>query len=436
MSTPDFDAQDPADPGHAPDPTAESVPDVGPMTHVVVPDAEDSDVGPVAHVVVPDAGDPDVGPVAHVVVPDSEVPDVGPVAHVVVPGTEVPGVGPATYVVVPDSEDPATADKPRPIRAKARGADRLFLGLLTGSGSVVLVVIVAIGTFLGFRASQALKVAGFSFFTTQNWEPGLGSGPSSFGVAGVMVGTMLIGVTAILLACPVAFGAALLISEYAPPLLKRVMITLVDLMAAIPSVVYGLWGFLYLEVRVDGVAHWLATYFGWIPIFTVTGTDPRSPLASLEQYRNSTLIAGMIVGLMITPIVCSMMRETFSQAPLGEREGAYALGATKWGMIRAVVLPFGRGGIIGGAMLGLGRALGETIAVLMTITLVFNIQTHVLQNGAGSVSALIATHYSAAESFELSGLMAAGLALFLVTLVINMVASSIIARSRSGQESG
>ena len=351
----------------------------------------------------------------------------------------VPGVpygGATTYVVEPGAGDPATADAPRAIRAKVHGADRVFLGLLRGSGTIVLVVIVAIGTFLGFRAWEALKVAGFSFFTTQNWEPGLGSGPSSFGVAGVLVGTMLIGVTAIVLSFPVALGAALLISEYAPPPVKRIMITLVDLMAAIPSVVYGLWGFLYLEVRVDGVAHWLATYFGWIPIFTVSGTDPRSPLASLEQYRNSTLIAGMIVGLMITPIVCSMMREAFSQAPLGEREGAYALGATKWGMIRTVVLPFGRGGVIGGAMLGLGRALGETIAVLMTITLIFNIQTHILQNGAGSVSALIATHYSAAESFELSGLMAAGLALFVVTLVINMIASAIIARSRSGQESG
>ena len=342
---------------------------------------------------------------------------------------------PTTQVVEPvDDEAPESR---RSLRVKARGADRTFLGLLTGSGVFVLVVILVIGCFLGFRAWQALKVAGFGFFTTQQWEPGLGSGgPSSFGVLGVLTGTVLIGITAIVLALPVAFGVALFISEYVPSWARRFCITLMDLMAAIPSVVYGLWGFLFLEQRAAEISHWISTYLGWIPLFAVNGTDPNSPLTALEKYTGSTFIASIVVGMMITPIVSSMMRESFSQAPLGEREGAYALGATKWGMIRAVVLPFGRGGIIGGAMLGLGRALGETIAVLMIISLVFQVQPHILQAGAGSVSVLIASHFASAEPFEISGLMAAGLALFLLTLVINLVASSIIARSRSGQESG
>jgi phosphate transport system permease protein len=138
---------------------------------------------------------------------------------------------------------------------------------------------------------------------------------------------------------------------------------------------------------------------------------------------------------MITPIICSIMREVFSQAPIGEREGALALGSTRWGMIRSVVLPFGLGGIIGGTMLGLGRALGETIAVYMIISPVFAIQPHILQAGANSVSALIALRYGEASTFGTSALMAAGLALFLMTLIVNFTASAIVARSRSGAAS-
>jgi phosphate transport system permease protein len=352
-------------------------------------------------------------------------------------------IQPTTFVVdhdrdpEPAAEQRQPADLPRTVQRRARGSDRVFLGILTGSGLLVLAVIAVIGGFLGSRAWQALRVAGWSFLTTQAWAPGAGTGgQAKFGVAGILTGTVLIGLCAIVMALPLAFGVALYISEYAPQRLKRFFISLVDLMAAIPSVVYGLWGFLFLEHRAVPVARWMATYLGWIPGFQVTGARPNDPLAPLTVYTASTFIAGMVVGMMITPIVCSMMRESFSQAPLGEREGAYALGATKWGMIRTVVLPFGRGGIIGGTMLGLGRALGETIAVYMIISLVFQIQPHILQAGASSVAALIAAHYGTATPFELSALMAAGLALFLLTLVINLAASAIIARSRSGQESG
>ena len=138
---------------------------------------------------------------------------------------------------------------------------------------------------------------------------------------------------------------------------------------------------------------------------------------------------------MVVPTQTSVMREAFSQAPQGEREAAYALGSTRWGMIRSVVLPFGRGGIIGGTMLGLGRALGETIAVYMIISPIFTINWHLLKTGTNSVSALIALRYGEASEFGLSALMAAGLVLFLMTLVVNFTASSIVARSRSGAES-
>jgi phosphate transport system permease protein len=203
----------------------------------------------------------------------------------------------------------------------------------------------------------------------------------------------------------------------------------------VPSVVYGLWGFFFLQSRVVGLARWISTWFGWIPIFHVNGADPSNPLASASVYTASTFVAGLTVALMVAPIACSIMREVFSQVPLGECEGAYALGATRWGMIAMVVLPFGRGGMIGGTMLGLGRALGETIAVYMIISPQFTIQTHILQDGASSVSALIALRYGDASQFGLSALMAAGLALFVLTLIVNFTASIVVSRSRSGAQS-
>jgi phosphate transport system permease protein len=246
------------------------------------------------------------------------------------------------------------------------------------------------------------------------------------------VGTVLIAVVAIVVAVPLALGAALYISEYAPRRVRRSLIGLVVLMAAVPSVVYGLWGAFFLQWKIISLSRWISDWFGWIPIFKVDGVERHDPLNTPTVYTSSTFIAGVVVALMVAPIASSVMREAFSQAPPGEREGAYALGATRWGMIRTVVFPFGRGAIIGGTMLGLGRALGETIAVVMIISPVFKIQLHLVQNGTSSVSSLIALHYGESSPFALSALMAAGLALFALTLLVNFVAASIVARSRSG----
>jgi phosphate transport system permease protein len=210
------------------------------------------------------------------------------------------------------------------------------------------------------------------------------------------------------------------------------MVFVVDLLAAVPSVVYGIWGLVFLEGHVVGLSHWLNSWLGWIPIFHVPGAHPNDPNVGNAPYGASTFIAAIVVAIMMTPIQCSIMREAFTLAPVGEREGAYALGATRWGMIRAVVLPFGRGGVIGGTILGLGRALGETIAVLLILSPVFRINWHILGSGGNSVAALIASYYSEASGFGLSALMAAGLALFVLTMIVNFTASAIIARSRSG----
>jgi phosphate transport system permease protein len=324
-----------------------------------------------------------------------------------------------------------SADVARPLESAHVPADRLFRAIARVSGGSVLVITSFVGLFLFFRGAQALRIAGPSFLTTQAWQPD----GHHFGIAAVLTGTLLIGAVAITLAMPLALGTALYISEYAPARIKRTLISCVDLMAAVPSVVYGLWGAFFLQGHTVGIARFLSTYLGWFPLFHVSGVNPHDPLATETVYKSSSFVAGMVVAMMITPVTCSIMREAFSQAPVGEREAALALGSTRWGMIRAVVLPFGRGGIIGGTMLGLGRALGETIAVYMIISLIFTIQPHLLQSGGSSVSSLIALRYGEATPLGTSALMAAGLVLFLITLVINFGASTIVARSRSGATS-
>ena len=330
-------------------------------------------------------------------------------------------------------------DSPRPLVSLPSRADRAYLTVTRGAGLTVLAVMLVIGAFLLVRALDAIKSAGWSFLTTAAWNPEGGE----FGIAAILTGTVLIGLVAIFIALPLALGTALFIAEYAPARLKRLLINLVDLMAAVPSVVYGLWGFFLLQPQVlvvgpqgQGLPRWLATYLGWIPFFEVRQAgkpiDASDPTTSGTAFTSSMFIAGVIVALMVAPIACSIMRESFSQAPLGEREGAYALGATRWGMIRTVVLPFGRGGIIGGTMLGLGRALGETIAVYMVLSIAFDMKVRILETGGSSVSALIALRFGEASDFGTSALMAAGLALFLLTLVVNFAASAAIARSRSG----
>jgi phosphate transport system permease protein len=319
-------------------------------------------------------------------------------------------------------------DRPRKIVGELAPADRIFRGVLRSAGLSVLLITGFVGLFLFVRGWQALKVAKLSFFTTSVWQPDI----NHFGVLGLLTGTVLIGLVAIVIAVPLALGMALYISEYAPRRIKRGLVGVVDLMAAVPSIVYGLWGFYLLRDHVANVSRWIVTYLGWIPIFHVQGAHPHDPLASATVYTSSSFIAGIVVALMVTPIASSIMREAFSQAPMGEREGAYALGATRWGMIRAVVLPYGKGGIIGGSMLGLGRALGETIAVYMIVSLVFILQPHILESGGSSVSSAIASLAPGASPFGLSALFAAGLTLFVLTMGLNFLASSVIARSRSG----
>jgi phosphate transport system permease protein len=320
------------------------------------------------------------------------------------------------------SHAPIPADQPRRIVSRVSPVDRIFRGVMRGAGLAVLVITVMILTFLAARAISAFRDVGFSFFTTQTWFVG----SNKFGVASLLVNGVIIAFIALLIAIPVAVAAALYISEYAPRSLRRPLTSMLDLMAAIPSIIYALWGFAFLMGRMTGVDSWLARHLSFIPIFRVTG-----PLGLPATFTDSPLIVGVVVSLMVIPIVASLTREIFSLAPQAEREAAYALGATRWGMVRTVVLPFGRAGIIGSGMLGMGRALGDAIVISFLITPIFAINTHILASGGNSIPFMIILDMNNGPK-TLAALMAAGLVLFSLTLLVNVVGALVTGRSRSG----
>lgn len=327
--------------------------------------------------------------------------------------------------------DPGSPEvDPRKISRKARGADAVFVHGSRLVGASVLVITGGVGVFLAAQMVPTFRNYGFDFFTGSQWNPAF----DEIGIAGVLVGTICIALVAISIAFPLALATALYISEYAPAKIKGLLVSLVDLMAAVPSIVWGLWGFFLMMPYAAEFAYWLHKHFGWVPFFEVKDSDPDAPVWQAGQYTSSAFCAAIAVAMMVLPMACAVMRQVFSQTPPGEREAALALGATRWGVVTSVVLPFGRGGIIGGTMLGLGRALGETIAVALIIVPAFDIKFRVLEYGTNSVSALIAVQFGEASPSQLSALLAAGFVLFMLTLVVNTLAAVVVNRSRSGAD--
>jgi len=322
---------------------------------------------------------------------------------------------------------PKVPRTPRVIKPSLEGTDRLFHGTATSIGMFVLIMTGSIGIFLGYQAIPTLRHYGFSFFTQTQWQPEL----DKIGIAAVLVGTVEVALVAMVVAFPLALMMALFISDYAPVRIKSYLISAIDLMAAVPSIIYGLWGFFLLQPHAINLARWLSQYLGWIPIFHVD-TDPNAAVWQQSRYTSSAFIAGLAVAMMAIPLACALMRAVFDQAPLGEREAAMALGGTRFGVARTVVFPFAKGGIIGGTMLALGRALGETAAVLIIISPAYIIKPRILEAGTQTTSALIAGNFGDATKSQLSALLAAGFVLFLITLVVNSLAAVVIRRSRSG----
>lgn len=307
-----------------------------------------------------------------------------------------------------------------PVRPATRATkgDRVFRGIATAATSFCLIIVGLTFVFLVNESRPALEATGvWSFFTTSVWNPTVGK----FGVLGLLEGTLIISAIAMVVGLPLALAMALFINEYAPARIRPFLTSIVDLLAALPSLLFGMWGFFALQGQLQPVARFLTGHFSAIPFLELS-----RPSATLAQ---SSFVAGVVVGIMILPIITSVSRDVMAQVPREQCEGALALGGTRWGMIREVILPYGRNGIAGAALLGFGRALGETIAVALIVAPVFKANTHILERGAGSIAAMIAVRFGEAGSLERSGLIAAGLALFLLTLVVSLVARRIVARS-------
>ena len=313
------------------------------------------------------------------------------------------------------------APKPREITTEPRLSDRVFRGVVSSGGFISLVVLGLISFFLLFNGLSVFKSEGLWFITSFEWVPESiqNSTPASFGIGAMLYGTLVTGFIGLFLGFPLALGTALFLSYYAPEWFKKPMVLVIDVMAAIPSIVFGLWGYFVLMPQAENWARLLNKYFGFIPIFSMPG----------DFYSRSPFIAGLVLAIMIVPIITSISREIFAQTPLDRIQAAYALGATRWSMIRAVVIPYGKGGVIGGAMLGLGRALGETVAVYTVLNLVYDIRPEILLSAGGSVASLIVNKFGEAEAPELKALMAAGFVLFVVTLIVNFIANAIINRT-------
>ncbi|MFV2021436.1 phosphate ABC transporter permease subunit PstC [Micromonospora sp. LOL_023] len=297
-------------------------------------------------------------------------------------------------------------------RSGKRIGDQVFTGAAVAAGVLILVTLAAVAAFLLYEGFPALVADGEDL-------PG-GEGFLSY-VAPLLFGTVLAAVIALVVATPLAIGIALFISHYAPRRIAAGLGYLVDLLAAVPSVVYGLWGIAFLAPQLVPVYRWLEEYLGFIPLFAgPTSTTGRTMLT-----------AGLVLAVMILPIMTAVNREVFLQTPRLQEEASLALGATRWEMIRMTVLPFGRSGIISGSMLGLGRALGETLAVAMILS-AYDVFTINLIDSVNSntIAANIALDFPESSGLAVNALIASGLVLFVLTFIVNFAARAVVARRR------
>ncbi|MET7346654.1 phosphate ABC transporter permease subunit PstC [Streptomyces mirabilis] len=320
-----------------------------------------------------------------------------------------------TDAAPPPTPQPSVAVQKRASRGTTRPGDRIFLGLSRGSGIFLLVIMAAIAVFLTYRASLAISKDHGNFLTTFEWNTN--TIPPVFGIAVLAFGTVVSSIIAMALAVPVAVAIALFITHYAPRRLSGPVAYVIDLLAAVPSIVYGLWGALVLVPHMNGLFGWLDKYFGWTGIFEWQGGAPRSMLT-----------VSILLAIMILPIITNVSREVFRQVPQMHEEAALALGATRWEVIRMSVLPFGRSGVISASMLGLGRALGETMAVATVLSPTFDINASLLDPGGGTFAQNIASKFGEATADGRDALIASGLVLFVITLLVNGAARVIIAR--------
>lgn len=315
------------------------------------------------------------------------------------------------------AEAPRSPEKSRPAgpprtRVKQRLGDRIFSSTALTAGTLILAILAAVSAFLIVESIPAL--------TTDPHDIDILDGEPFWSyVAPLVFGTLWSAALALLMAIPVSIGIALFISHYAPRRLAQGLGYVIDLLAAVPSVVFGLWGGIVLAPAVQPLYTWLTQNLGWIPFFAgpASGTG------------RTILTAAIVLAVMVLPIITALSREVFLQTPVLHEEAALALGATRWEMIRTAVLPFGRAGIVSASMLGLGRALGETMAVAMVLSASGGISVALLTSAnPGTIAANIALRFGEAFGTNINLLIATGLILFAITLVVNSIARWIISR--------
>ena len=304
-----------------------------------------------------------------------------------------------------------TTQQPPTRRPVRRLGDRLFAGSATGAGILILVVLAGVATFLVAQSVPALTahaadLPGGKSIVAYVWP--------------LLFGTLLAAVIALLVATPLAIGIALFLTYYAPRRIAQGLGYVVDLLAAIPSIVFGFWGISWLAPRLVPLYDWLGQHASWLPLFS----GPASPTG------RTMLTAGLVLAVMILPIASAISREVFAQAPALHREAALALGATRWEMIRMAVLPYGRSGVIGGAMLGLGRALGETLAVAIVLSVSPGVVSFDLisSTNPSTIAANIALNFPDSTGLAVNALIASGLALFVITFAVNFFARAVVNR--------
>jgi phosphate transport system permease protein len=304
--------------------------------------------------------------------------------------------------------------------AKPSRGDRMFRGLSEGSGVLIVVLIAAIGLFLLMRAVPALARNQVNFFTYGgNWDTA-NTAAMRFGVFDLVQVTVMVALFALVLAMPVALGIAIFLSQYSPRRVTGPLAYVVDLLAAVPSIIYGVWGLYVLAPQLRPFATWLNAHLGGVFLFA-TGNVSVSGGGTI-------FTAGIVLAVMILPIITAVTREVFMKTPQGHIEAALALGATRWEVVKTAVLPFGRSGYISGAMLGLGRALGETIALLVILR---GTQAafgwSLFDGGYTFATKIAATAYEFNNQYKAGAYIAAGLVLFVLTFLVNAMARATVA---------
>jgi phosphate transport system permease protein len=277
------------------------------------------------------------------------------------------------------------------LRGHPAYADRAFRWLAIGAAGVVLVVLGLIATVMTVRARPVLATMGIDFFFSKRWSPA----DALYGALPFVWGTLYTATIAVVIAVPVSLGVALFVTQVAPPSMRRPLVYLIDLLAVVPSVVFGLWGILVLAPHIG----------------------------------RSFLTAGIILAIMITPIITSLSREVIETTPPGEKEAALALGATRWEMILGAVIPHSKGGLVGAVMLGLGRAMGETIAAALVIGSALGQITMKPLAAGNSMAAVIANEWGEADELHKSALIALAVLLFVITIIVNLIATEVVRRS-------